>query len=57
MQSISYSIYEGKINFVEIDIEANPEIDQNAQVMETSTLLFFKDKELLKHIVIYKQKS
>ncbi len=49
--------YEEKIHFVEIDIEADPEIAHNAQVMGTPTVQFFKDKELLEHIGGIKQKS
>lgn len=49
--------YEGKIHFVEIDIEADPEIAQNAMVTGTPTIQFFKDKEILHHIQGVKQKS
>lgn len=49
--------YDGRIHFVEIDIEADPEIAQNAQVMGTPTIQFFKDKELLKEVRGVKQKS
>ena len=46
-----------KVVMVEIDIEANPEIAQNAQVISTSTVQFVKDKELLEHIGGIKKKS
>ncbi|MGK7873223.1 MAG: thioredoxin-disulfide reductase [Xenococcaceae cyanobacterium] len=49
--------FEGKIHFVEIDIEADPEIAKNAQVTGTPTVQFFKDKELLKEFKGVKQKS
>jgi thioredoxin reductase (NADPH) len=49
--------YEGKIHFVEIDIEADPEIAQMGQVTGTPTVQFFKDKELVKEIKGVKQKS
>ena len=49
--------FEGKIHFVEVDIEAEPEIAENAQVMGTPTVQFFKDKELLTQLKGVKQKS
>jgi thioredoxin reductase (NADPH) len=49
--------YEGKIHFVEIDIEADPEIAQVGQVVGTPTVQFFKDKELLKEVRGVKQRS
>ncbi|MDY7014476.1 MAG: thioredoxin-disulfide reductase [Cyanobacteriota bacterium] len=49
--------YDGKIHFVEIDIDAEPEIAQNAQVTGTPTVQFFKDKELLRELKGVKQKS
>lgn len=51
------SEYEGKIHFVEIDIEADPEIAETAQIMGTPTVQFFKDRELVKEIRGVKQKS
>jgi thioredoxin reductase (NADPH) len=49
--------YEGRIYFIEIDIEAEPEIAQSAQVMGTPTVQVFKNQELLKEIRGVKQKS
>lgn len=49
--------YDGKIHFVEIDIEADPEIAKSAQVIGTPTIQFFKDKELLHELKGVKQKS
>ena len=49
--------FEGKIHFVEIDIEAEPEIAKAAQVTGTPTVQFFKDRELLKEFKGVKQKS
>ena len=49
--------YEGKIHFVEIDIEADPEIAKQAGVTGTPTIQFFKDKELVKQLKGVKQKS
>lgn len=49
--------YEGKIYFIEIDIEAEPEIAQVGQVMGTPTVQFFKDQELVKEFKGVKQKS
>jgi thioredoxin reductase (NADPH) len=49
--------YEGKIHFVEIDIEADPEIAQVAQVTGTPTVQFFRDQELVKEMRGVKQKS
>lgn len=49
--------YDGKIHFVEIDIDAEPDIAANAQVTGTPTVQFFKDKELLNQMKGVKQKS
>ncbi|MGK7932834.1 MAG: thioredoxin-disulfide reductase [Microcystaceae cyanobacterium] len=49
--------YDGKIHFVEIDIEADPEIAQNAGVTGTPTVQFFKDKDLVEQMRGVKQKS
>jgi thioredoxin reductase (NADPH) len=49
--------YEGKIHFVEIDIDVDPEIAQNAQITGTPTVQFFKDKEFLKETMGIKQKG
>jgi thioredoxin reductase (NADPH) len=49
--------YDGKIHFVEIDIDAEPEIAQNAQVTGTPTVQFFKERELLREFKGVKQKS
>jgi thioredoxin reductase (NADPH) len=49
--------YDGKIHFVEIDIEADPEIAKSAQVIGTPTIQFFKDKELIEELKGVKQKS
>ncbi|HAC65420.1 MAG TPA: thioredoxin-disulfide reductase [Cyanothece sp. UBA12306] len=49
--------YEGRIHFVEIDIEADPEIAQNAMVTGTPTIQFFKDQEIIEQLKGVKQKS
>jgi thioredoxin reductase (NADPH) len=49
--------YDGRIHFVEIDIEADPEIAQAGQIVGTPTVQFFKDKELLQEFKGVKQKS
>jgi len=49
--------YEGKIHFVEIDIEQDQDIAENAQVIGTPTVQFFKDKELVEEFRGVKQKS
>ena len=49
--------FEGKIHFVEIDIEQDPEIADNAGVTGTPTIQFFKDKELLTELKGIKPKS
>jgi len=49
--------FEGKIHFVELDIEKDPDIAENAGVTGTPTIQFFKDKELLKEVKGVKQKS
>lgn len=49
--------YDGKIHFVEIDIEADPEIAQVAQITGTPTVQLFKDKEMYKEVRGVKQKG
>ncbi|MEC4984881.1 MAG: thioredoxin-disulfide reductase [Oscillatoria sp. PMC 1068.18] len=51
------SEYDGKIHFVEVDIEAEPEIAENAMVTGTPTVQIFKDKEILEQLRGVKQKS
>jgi len=49
--------FDGKIHFVEIDIEADPEIAQMGQVNGTPTVQFFHNKELVKEMKGVKQRS
>ncbi|MEM7726871.1 MAG: thioredoxin-disulfide reductase [Cyanobacteria bacterium P01_A01_bin.45] len=49
--------FEGKIHFVEIDIQADQEIAENANVTGTPTVQLFKDKELLQEFKGVKQKT
>ncbi|XLQ11736.1 MAG: hypothetical protein KPI85_00895 [cyanobacterium endosymbiont of Epithemia adnata isolate EadnSB Bon19] len=48
--------YEEKIHPIEVDIEINPKIFQNSQVMGTTTVKSFKDQESLEYIDKIKQK-
>lgn len=49
--------FEGKMHFVEIDIEQDPEIAQNAGVNGTPTIQLFKHKELVKNLQGVQPKS
>jgi len=49
--------YDGKIHFIEIDIEADPDIAQMGGVTGTPTVQIFKEKELLNELKGVKQKS
>jgi len=49
--------FDGKIHFVEVDVEADPEIAENAMVTGTPTVQFFKDKEIVTQLRGVKQKS
>ena len=49
--------FEGKIHFVEIDIDEDKDIAENARVTGTPTVQVFKDKELLHEFKGVKQKS
>ncbi|MEA5595371.1 thioredoxin-disulfide reductase [Rivularia sp. UHCC 0363] len=49
--------FDGKIHFVEIDIDKDREIAQQANVTGTPTVQIFKDKELLQELKGVKQKS
>jgi thioredoxin reductase (NADPH) len=46
-----------KIHFIEIDIEADPEIAKMGQITGTPTVQFFRDRELLKEMKGVKQRS
>lgn len=49
--------FDGKIHFVEIDIDKDRDIAENAGVIGTPTVQLFKDKELVKEFRGVKQKS
>lgn len=49
--------FEGNIHFIEVDIEKDPEIAENAGVTGTPTIQFFKNKELLTEVKGVKPKS
>jgi len=49
--------YEGRIHFVEIDVEAEPEIAQKAALTGTPTVQFFQDKAIVQQLKGFKQKS
>lgn len=49
--------FEGKIHYVEIDIEQDPDIAENAGVVGTPTIQFFKAQELLSELKGVKPKS
>lgn len=49
--------YTGKIHYVEIDIEQDPEIAEAAGVNGTPTMQLFKDKERVQNVPGVKQKS
>ncbi|MGL5134003.1 MAG: FAD-dependent oxidoreductase, partial [Planktothrix sp.] len=49
--------FEGKIHYIEIDIEEDPEIAQNAGVVGTPTVQFFKNKDLIENFKGVKPKS
>lgn len=49
--------YAGKIYYVEIDIEQDPEIAEAAGVNGTPTMQLFKDKERVQNVPGVKQKS
>ncbi len=49
--------YEGKIHFVEVDIDVDPEIAQAAEIVGTPTVQFFKHKNKVGEMQGVKQKS
>ncbi|MEG4446959.1 thioredoxin-disulfide reductase [Microcoleus sp. AT9_B5] len=49
--------FDGKIHYVEIDIEEDPEIAENAGVIGTPTIQYFKDKDLVAELKGVKPKS
>jgi thioredoxin reductase (NADPH) len=49
--------FDGKIHFIEIDIDKDRDIAENANIVGTPTVQFFKNKELLYEVKGVKQKS
>ncbi len=49
--------YDGRIHFIEIDIDADPEIAQSAEIVGTPTVQFFKNKNKVAEMQGVKQKS
>ncbi|MBE9105556.1 thioredoxin fold domain-containing protein, partial [Nostoc cf. edaphicum LEGE 07299] len=49
--------FDSKIHFVEIDIDKDRDIAENAGVTGTPTVQLFKNKELVKEVKGVKQKS
>lgn len=49
--------FDGKIHYVEIDVEQDPEIAEAAGVVGTPTIQFFKDKDKVAELKGVKQKS
>ena len=49
--------FDGKLHYIEIDIEDDPEIAANVGVMGTPTIQFFKHKELITELKGVKPKS
>jgi thioredoxin reductase (NADPH) len=49
--------FDGKIHFIEIDIDKDRDIAANAQVVGTPTVQFFKNQELVEQVQGVKQKS
>lgn len=49
--------YDGKIHYVEVDIEADPDVAENAGIVGTPTIQFFKDKDLITQMKGVKRKS
>ncbi|MEG4808840.1 thioredoxin-disulfide reductase [Microcoleus sp. F8-D3] len=49
--------FDGKIHYVEIDIEEDPEIAENAGVIGTPTIQYFKNKDLVAELKGVKPKS
>jgi thioredoxin reductase (NADPH) len=49
--------FDGKIHFVEIDIDKDPEIAESAGIVGTPTIQFFKNKDKVAEVKGVKQKS
>jgi thioredoxin reductase (NADPH) len=49
--------FDGKIHFVEVDIDQDKDIAENAGIIGTPTVQIFKNKELVKEVRGVKQKS
>ena len=49
--------YDGKVNFVKVDIDVNPETAKEYGVMSIPNLLIFKDGELADRLLGFKPKQ
>jgi thioredoxin reductase (NADPH) len=49
--------FDGKIHYIEIDIEADPEIAESAGIVGTPTVQFFRNKDMVGEMRGVKQKS
>lgn len=49
--------FDGKIHFVEIDVDRDPDVAESAGVMGTPTIQFFKNKGMVAEVKGVKQKS
>jgi thioredoxin reductase (NADPH) len=49
--------FDGKIHFVEIDIDKDPDIAESAGIVGTPTIQFFKHKDKVAEVKGVKQKS
>ena len=49
--------YDGKVKFVKVDIDVNPETAKEYGVMSIPNLLIFKDGELADRLLVFKPKQ
>ena len=49
--------YDGRVKFVEIDIEKSPEVAERYHVIAVPTILLFQDSQLVKKLVGFQERS
>jgi thioredoxin reductase (NADPH) len=57
LDKLVHNEFENEMHYVEIDIEAEPDIAENAGIVGTPTIQFFKNKALVQELKGVKPKS
>lgn len=56
LEELSFD-FKGKVKFVKVDVDKNPDLAQTYSVMSIPTLILFKDGKVIDHIVGLRMKD